>query len=841
MGPRSRSAVGAMTIVALAAAALSTGASGHPKTTQAQELSISDRLADRRYVASGTRAYVVGSEDGLFPAMGWHIRGEMGGFWSPPLKLLDGIWFGIDDAWIGPATRFSSGWGYVRMSLPGPRGLRITRTDFAPNGRRAVLVGLRLSGRRAQRFTLRVQAHSELMSAYPWGWTNPSQATFNLPDQASFDGGRLVFRETGTPPHPNAEPHDWAAVVGSSLTPSGGTVGSDFRGPQEPPVVCPGDGPAPPRCDDSTFGKGAGGELRYTINLAPHSARTVWFAVAGSDRGAAEARSEWNAAISSPGEELQTKIARRAALADRTRLSLPGDRLLEHGIDWSKQNLAESVQVAENLRIRQTDEGRSYPPPKGTVPRVRFLGAGFPDYPWLFATDGEYTAFASVGVGQFGPIKAHLRALRDVSLVLNGPTGKVAHEAVTDGSVYFGTNTDPGNTDETAKFPSAVALVWRWTGDDGFRDDLYDFTVKNMHYVVDQLDADGDGWPEGLGNVERPGMGQEKLDNTVYTIRGLRDLAALAASKGDAATAAWANAHAASMEQAFEAAWWMANVPQHADSLRDPGDVKVQQRHWIGVTPMEAELVRNGEPVPGLTTRDHGNAALALRETPCYGDEWGLYHTGAPGCDPAESDRPAEKSIFTLNTAVMAVGEGNYGRLGDDQQRRFTDANARLQLRPDEQPGAMPEIAPSPDYGRSIDRAMYDRAMVLQAWGNYGTVWPVVHQQLGVRPDIGNGRLEVTPQVPHGAPWLAGENIRLGGGYADVRASHHGSRYVTVVDAHVSAALTIGHTISVGASIRSVRLDGNAVAYRVRMTNRGQEVLVQAGTGGSHRLVVEAG
>ncbi len=49
------------------------------------------------------------------------------------------------------------------------------------------------------------------------------------------------------------------------------------------------------------------------------------------------------------------------------------------------------------------------------------------------------------------------------------------------------------------------------------------------------LDEDGDGWPEGLGNVERPGMGEEKLDNTVYTIRGLRDLADLAASKGDAA------------------------------------------------------------------------------------------------------------------------------------------------------------------------------------------------------------------------------------------------------------------------------------------------------------------
>ena len=135
-------------------------------------------------------------------------------------------------------------------------------------------------------------------------------------------------------------------------------------------------------------------------------------------------------------------------------------------------------------------------------------------------------------MGQFDDIKAHLRSLRDVSVVLNGDSGKVIHEVMPDGSAYYGTLDSAGNTDETSKFPSAVALIWRWTGDDAFRDDLYPFTVRNMRYVVDQLDEDGDGWPEGLGNVERPGMGVEKLDNTVYTIRGLRDLADLAAQQG---------------------------------------------------------------------------------------------------------------------------------------------------------------------------------------------------------------------------------------------------------------------------------------------------------------------
>ena len=445
-------------------------------------------------------------------------------------------------------------------------------------------------------------------------------------------------------------------------------------------------------------------------------------------------------------------------------------------------------------------------------------------------------------MGQFEPIMDHLRALRDVSRVANGATGKVVHEVMTDGSVYFGANEDAGNTDETVKLPSVVALLWRWTGDDGFRDEMYDFTVDGMRWALSTLDADGDGWLEGPGNVEREGMGEEKLDVAVYTIRGLRDLADLARSRGDRATASWALERARALERRFEAEWWMPEVPQHADSLDDPGNVKRQQRHWIGAVPMEAELVRGGRIVPGLATFPHGEAALTLRETQCYSGDFGLFHTGVPGCDDAPAG-PGEQKVFTLNTAVVAVGEGNYGRLGPDQQGRYTAGNRRLQLPvPDEQPGAMPEIAPSPDYVRSIDQPLVDRAMVLQAWGAYGTAWPVVRQQLGVRPDLGRDRLEVVPHVPDGQNRVAGSNIRLGlAGSADVSARVSGSRHVTEVRARVPLRrLVLGHTLAHGASVERVRLDGDPVRYRVRETNRGVEVLVRAPVRGEHQLVVRA-
>ena len=88
------------------------------RTAAGPTLSVSSQLNVRRYAASGDRAYELGTEDGRYPAMGFHTRGEMGGIWTPPVKLLDGIWFGVNGQWIGPATTFTSGFGYVHMALP---------------------------------------------------------------------------------------------------------------------------------------------------------------------------------------------------------------------------------------------------------------------------------------------------------------------------------------------------------------------------------------------------------------------------------------------------------------------------------------------------------------------------------------------------------------------------------------------------------------------------------------------------------------------------------------------------------------------------------------------------
>ena len=263
---------------------------------------------------------------------------------------------------------------------------------------------------------------------------------------------------------------------------------------------------------------------------------------------------------------------------------------------------------------------------------------------------------------------------------------------------------------------------------------------------------------------------------------------------------------------------------------------------------MESELTVDSEAVPGLASSDHGSRSLALHETPCFSGarplNRGLFHTGCDG-GPAGA---GEAQIFTLNTAIQAVGEGNYGRLGAEQQRRYTDANVETMFAqpatngtPDEQPGAMPEIVPSPAFGKNIDRCWTCRSMFLQAWGNYGTAWPVVHQQLGVRPDLGRDQLTVVPQLPSDAP-IAGRDIRLGAGNLSlVTASRDGKRYRTTVNARKAPVrhLRIGHTLPSGSKVRAVTLDGRRAEWKARATNRGLEVTVQVAPG-DHTVVVEA-
>ncbi len=800
------------------------------------ERSTSEDLARKRWVAAGDRAYVIGAQDGTFPPMGWHIRGEMGGVWAHPIKLLDGYWFSINDR-FPTAGEYTTGVGYACQKFAERAGIQMEQTAFSPDGSPVVLVGVELHNTKKNRreFSLRMNARSDILPAYPWGWTMPTAAEANGDDQGRYDSstGTLEFEEPGKP---------WHALVRTSMDPKNGNVSKNLWGPIE----------QSDRADYMEHGWGMGGRLSWTIELDGNAKETLWLAVAGSHRSKAEAESALDTALDDPETLLEEKISHRQELLARTDIELPDDGL-EAAFDWGKLNMQDLRRTVTDAKIRDVDEGRANPAPVGTVPELTGIGAGFPDYPWYFGTDGAYTAFPLVVSGQWDTATKHLHSIKDVSRLLNGATGKVVHEVVTDGSVYWGANDDAGNTNETSQFATAVHLIWRWSGDDAFRDEMYDFILDGLRTVMSDncvvtCDKDQDNWPEGNGMVERPGMGSEKLDVTAYQWQALRALQDMALSKGDGATAAWADSEADAMESSFENAWWMDAEGLYADSRCNAGDEgeegsnvctapdqKLQQYHWINATPMEVVLDQHGlDPSAGdleLASRQHANAALDNLESDRFTGDCGLFHTGVGG-GPTEV---GELKCWTLPSSVMAAAESNHGRVADDQAPFYMHTiSDQLDL---EMPGALPEIAPSPEYDPFVD--FRDRAMFMQAWSSYGVQWPVINHFLGVRPDMPDDHLYVVPQVPDSWPGLSVTHLAVGSGTVAAEASHDGNEHVTNVSATQAGwSLTIGHTIGVNESVDSVTLDGAPVAYNEVITTRGREVQVETTTASAHTLVV---
>ena len=473
---------------------------------------------------------------------------------------------------------------------------------------------------------MKMDAHSEPMGAYR-GARRPRQREYNLPDTAAVEGQTRL-------PGAGARRERPGPRLGGGRGPASTrreAIRAGFPRAREPPETCPPSlDEAPERCDETTDGEGKGASSA-TGSRSPRTetgpSGSPWPGPTsdgenprGPGRRPERALAEQRAVLEDPGA-----AGGQVLRAPRAARHGAGSPRRQASCRRASTGASRTSPTPYRLWIPgdQGDQlGRASTPSRGHAQPGALSGAGFPDYQWLFGTDGEYVAFASVAVGQFEPIKDHLRALQEVSEIDNGGSGKVVHEVVTDGTVFFGSDADDGNTDETAEFPSPVALIWRWTGDDAVPRRDVRLHQEEHRYIFRELDEDEDGWPEGLGNVEREGMGEEKLDSlstpsvasTTWPIwRGAR------ATSSDRRVGAGGPREDRLSEDARRSA--RESVTQYADSLAT----------LIGAKGLPAALDRgypNGgrtrgrrwKDCPGLPPPEHAKAALEERELDCYTD-----------------------------------------------------------------------------------------------------------------------------------------------------------------------------------------------------------------------------
>ncbi len=787
-----------------AARAQGTPARGVPQAGASPTISAGTALGARRFVAAGTRAYVVGVENGSFPPIGWHTTGQMGGFWAPPVKALDGLWFQLHGTWLDQATTYTSGPGFVRLSFPVTHGLRPTLTEFSPDGTPVVLVGLTLVpvGQEARNIDLVAQAHSQVMAAYPWSSTTPTAQQVEHPDTASVQGGGVQFKQTGT---------SWFAEVGSSVAPSQVTTGRQDWGPTT-------------AAQQAVFGtKGAGGQLSWNLHV-PAGGQTMWVAVSASQFGSSEALGALRKGLSDPNGLLAAKVAERDGVAGQSSFQVP-DASVNQALLWSKLNLADLHRTVKDLQIRDVKAGAAYPSPVATVPSLSGVDAAYPDYAEFFGTDGAYSTYGLTVSGQWQTAIQQLNAIRTVSRIVNGGTGKVVHEINSTGAIYYGDNSEPGDINETAQFAIAADQVWKWSGDPTVLKDNYAFIKDGEHYLA-SLAPPGELWPAGDGIVENTSLGGMPLDVASESVQALGALHDMAVAMGDQRTAAWAAQRQSQMLAAF-GQWWIPGQSLYADSLcvgtegpcTHQGE-QLQQRWHISDSPMEQDVA----PVA------NADAALTTMEGPTFTGPCGLYVDGVGG--PMGT---GGQTCYLLGTGAMAVGEANYGRMS--QSTSYMDKVAsQLTV---EMPGSLPELAKSPQYNPY--ESFTSRANVMQAWSSYGLLWTTAHDILGVVPDAPDHAVSVVPDLPSSWPTASIGHLAVGSDQLSVAASQGGGRFETDVSGAQGLALTIGAVIPTGSSVGSVTLDGQPVPYTTVTTHRGTEVLVTvpAGSDASQSLVVQ--
>ena len=692
------------------------------------------------------------------------------------------------------------------------------------------------------------------------------RATSTSTTPASYGGGRLVFRDAGTPPR-NAEPHDWAAVVGSNAAatrrrrPAPGHCGPQGR----PRLRRSG---RPPRCqlfcDDGPFGKGTGGQLRYRVTLPASGARTLWIAVAGSDTGRGRrARRARTPRSRDPDGALAEKVAARERLSQHTQLSLPGRPAAGRGhrLGQAEPGRPRRRRADGPARSATSTRAGTTRRPSARCAHARWIGAGYPDYPWIFATDAEYTAFAAVALGQFEAIKDHVRALRDVSVMLNGAPARWRTRSSTTARCTSAASTRRRATPTRPRSSRASSRCLAL--DRRRRLPRRPLSVRRAQHALRRRAARRRRRRLARGARQRRAArawARRSSTTPSTTIRGLYDLADMARSKGDGATATLGGAKArATSLRRFEAAWWMPERPairRLAEATRATS--KIQQKHWIGVTPMEAELYVDGRArARACAPLEHGDAALAGRErrraSPASARTTAASSTRAAAAAPTGA---GERTIFALNTAIQAVGEGNYGRLGATSRSATPTPTSSRCSASLPATGRRRTSSPAPCRRSSRRRtstagARHEHRPLLDAAAR----WSCRRGATTAR----RGR-SCTSSSACGPTWaaatspssrscrrrspIAGSNIRLGDGRAgrSSRRRASGTRYTTTVDtgARRSTRSTIGHTLPRGSQVGAVTLDGTrwlrarrpTAASRSRPTTPAAHVVVTAGRRG---------
>jgi glycogen debranching enzyme len=739
------------------------------------------------YICAGNRTYMVGSQNGGFPDFGHHVDNEMGGLWNHPIKLMDGFWLQITDSaapagegtaiWLEQSDSFHNYAFYNEhhYSLP-ELGLEVVRRQFCPDDLEGFVIRYELRDLKGsnRELSLRFLGRTDLRPV----WFSEQKQIVDGQDEARLDNaqGRVVAWDERNP---------WFVAFGADRLYSNGVIERELFGPER------------------TAGQGITGDLTYEgIAITAEGTAEITFFVAGSYASEALALETYDS-IKQKHEELwQSKYQRYEEIAARTVIDIP-DPELQKVFNW--------VKFHNDWLVREVSEvGRA-------------LGAGHPEYPWWFGCDNSYAVLGLLPVGELKLAKETLDLIHLQSEKVNG-NGRIIHEISTCDIVA-----NKGNTQETSHFIKCLWDTFLWNGDIEFLRSVYPSVKKGLTWLLGEMDPDGDLLPEGYGIIEIEGLNVELIDSAVYTYEALRVASQMAELFGEQETSHEYAELALRLGKKINSDMWIEKEGLYADAMAEVEkvmqrmDIYVERARKSGAEEAAQELEQMKEAMSaldpkseqpwlfknwvintpmevGLAPRDKAIRALDRMGSPEFTGPWGTYLSGMYRTD-----------MMTISTGVQAVAEARYDRM--DESLRFVKLiastfNKRL-------PGSISEM--SPDYGCFV-----------QAWTNYGIVWPLMTYMLGIQPRAYWKELTIRPRLPQAWNHASVEKVQLGFNNA-ANVLKLGIKRSDTEDVYQISLVTKGWTVKldlVDAANARVLLDGvEAPANQITQSNDGSIVL----------------
>ncbi|MCR9016957.1 glycogen debranching protein [Aquiflexum gelatinilyticum] len=683
------------------------------------------------YVTPGDRVYMVGHQDGTFPDLGWHVKGEMGGIWNHPIKLMDGLTAAIiqaDNSYCLDAAHQFINYPFANKHLFQTHipGLEVERFQFVPEGVQGLVIEFtfRNVDKSDISFDFEFSGHTDLMPV----WLGEKAGMVDFEDQLSFDESRQAWlgKDQG---------NEWYAMFGSNQK------------------AIPSEGPSAV-CNYEPQGKGKAAKLGYEINLKSESTQSIRFFISGSYTSKADAEETFDKLKLNAETYLKDKQKHYRQLASKAKITIP-DKELEKAFEWIKYNT--------EWLVRE-------------VPEVgRGLGAGMPDYPWWFGVDNEYTLKGAIATGRKDLVYSTIELIHKLSET-NG-NGKIIHEVSSNGVIF-----NPGNINETPQFASLIWWVYQWTGDREFLATYYPTVKKGLQWLMDENDKDGNLFPDGYGMMEIHGLQSEMIDVASYTQKAFADAAQIASVMGEDSVSVSYQQTADLIRTKINKEFWVEEFNGYADFIGTPAEaihlveaaiiradtlnkpwaveeLKATKRklstyspnkkqgfvifhNWVVNTPMEMGIA------------DSDKAIRALEKGRKFTNPFGVFVTGI---DRDESSEMADGTfvgskafsytgaVMTLPTGVSAIGENNYGNPDQalDYLKRMTKSFGFAL------PGSIYEV--SPDYG-----------MMAQAWNLYSFGVPIVTQFFGIQPEAANKVIHISPAFPTDWKEAKIENVEIG-------------------------------------------------------------------------------